>query len=228
MVMKTIIPKGTFTNELWSNIEDVYKSILKCNYITKLLNGTLSRESFDYYMAQDILFVRKYDEALRLLVGRSPDDTTRNFFNQLATQGTEIEKIMHDEYLKYFHIEEALEPSPAFGAYENFILDHARSMPYPVAVAALLSGLWVYDNIFIEIAGNSVNNNAYQKVIDAHAGAEFDDYVEKYVEKFIQVTEELGRQASRELQDEMKKAFRRATEFELALFEEAEKFSVSD
>lgn len=222
--MKIIPSKGVFTEDLWNSIEDVFQSILQCNYVIKLSNGTLSHESFGHYLAQDNLYLRQYNEASQLLAGRSPYDTTRNFFNQLATHGIEIEKIMHDDYLEYFHIEEVAEPSPAFGAYGNFILDHARSSPYPVAVAALLPCFWVYANTGIEIAGNSVKNNTYQKFIDIYAGAEYDDYVEK----FIQVTEELGRQAPRELQEEMKEAFTKATEFELTLFEEAEKFSVPD
>jgi thiaminase/transcriptional activator TenA len=219
--MKIIPSKGAFTEDLWNSIEDVFQSILRCNYVIKLSNGSLSHESFGHYLAQDLIYLRQYDEASQLLAGRSPDDTARNFFNQLATDGIKIEKIMHDEYLEYFHIHEVTEPSPAFDAYGNFILDHARSAPYPVAVAALLPCFWVYANVGIVIAGNSVKNNTYQKFIDTYAGAEYDDYVEK----FIQLTEELGRQSPRELQEEMKKAFTHATEFELVLFEEAEKFS---
>lgn len=208
---------GSFTSDLWQGIDDIFKKILKCNFVVRLSDGTLSCESFAHYLSQDILYLRQDNEALKILAGRSLNEKYGDFFSRLARDGIEIEKMMHDEYLDYFQIEEAVEQSPAFRAYGNFILKHAGLSPYPVAAAALLPCFWVYAETGKEIVNNSVKNNKYRKFINTYSGNEFEDYVKK----FITIVEELGQGASPELQKRMKDAFIKATEFELAVFVES-------
>lgn len=208
---------GSFTSDLWQRIDHIFKKILDCNFVKRLSDGTLARESFAHYLSQDILYLRQDNEALNILAGRSLNEEYGDFFSRLAKDGIEIEKMMHDEYLDYFQIEEAIEQSLAFRIYGNFILKHAGFSPYPVAAAALLPCFWVYAETGMEIVNNSVKNNKYQKFIDTYSGDKFEDYVKKY----ISIAEELGQEASPELQKTMKDAFIKATEFELAVLIES-------
>jgi thiaminase/transcriptional activator TenA len=215
--MNHIQPTGYFTSDLWQAIEGIFRRILDCDFVVRLSGGTLSRVSFAHYLSQDILYLQQDNEALEILANRSFDGKYGEFFSQLAQDGIEIEKMMHDEYLDYFQIEEAGEQSTAFSAYGSFILRHAFLSPYPVAAAALLPCFWVYAETGMEIVNNSVKNNKYRKFIGTYSG---DKYI-NYVEKYICIVEELGQEASPELQKRMKDAFIKATEFELAVFEES-------
>jgi len=217
--MRTIRPKGTFTAILWHSIEDVFSKIVACDFVVKLSDGTLCNKSFAHYLSQDVLYLRQDNEALKTLSGRSLNKKYGGFFLRLANDGIEIEETMHDEYLSFFQIEEATEQSPAFGAYGNFILEHARFSPYPVAAAALLPCFWVYAETGVEIVSNSVKNNKYQKFIDTYSGGEYTIYINQYLD----IVEELGQKTSPEVWALMQDAFIKATEFELAVFEESGK-----
>jgi len=215
--MKNIQPKGTFPTDLWHSIEDIFPKILTCDFVVKLSDGTLCDGSFSHYLSQDILYLQQDNKALKIIADRSLNKKYSDFFLRMASDGIEVEKIMHNEYLSYFQIEEATEQSPAFSAYGRFILDHARFSPYPVAAVALLPCFWVYAETGIKIISNSIKNNKYQKFIDTYSGEEYTNYINQYID----IIEELGQKTSPEARKLMQDAFIKATKHELAVFEES-------
>ena len=215
--MVTIAPKGVFTARLWQSMAVVYQEILKCNFVQELSAGTLRMESFAHYLAQDVLYLKQDNEALKTLSDRSENKTYADFFRKLANDGIEVEEIMHDEYFSYFRVKEATSQSPAFGAYGKYILECARLSPYPVAAAAFLPCFWLYAEVGFKIAANTVANNLYHKFIDTYSGDEYTGYIIQYLE----IIEELAQSATQEMRRLMQEAFVKATRFELAVFDEA-------
>ncbi len=132
-----------------------------------------------------------------------------------------MEQLLREEYLTHFKVHEAVEQSPAFKAYGEYLLQHASNSSCEVTAAALLPCFWVYAATGNQVILISKHGNPYQKFIDTYAGEEYEVYVNQYIE----IVEDLGRQASPEMQQRMTDAFIRSTEMELMVFEESARVS---
>jgi thiaminase/transcriptional activator TenA len=117
------------------------------------------------------------------------------------------------------NIPKAIEKSPAYNAYTDFLINNAFNSPYPVAVAALLPCFWIYYKTGEYVLNNTVNNNPYRKWIDTYSG---DEYIQ-YTTRFIYITENLGQKASPIIREQMENAFIEGTKNELRVLEEASK-----
>jgi len=208
---------GVFTEKLWSTIQPVYQQIINSRYIKRLTDGTLPHSWFAHYISQDVLYIIDDSRALAMTAARAENPDEMYFFLQLAKDGLDIERALHDEFLKHYDIPETTEKSPAFSAYEHFLLHHAFDSPYPVAAAALLPCFWVYYKTGEYVFKNAAAGNPYQKWIDTYSGTEY----REYTSRFIQITENLGQNATPEIRERMINAFTEGTEHELKVLEEA-------
>jgi thiaminase/transcriptional activator TenA len=213
-----VTAQGNFTKELWDATLPVFQQIINCRFVSGLADATLPREWFAHYLSQDVLYLQQDNKALELLSQRAPDEMEKDFFRQLAEDGIAVEQAMQNEYLAYFHIQEAKEQSPVFSEYGQFLLDAAQHYSYPVALAALLPCFWMYGEAGQHVITHQVANNPYQRFIDTYAGEAYD----RVSVQFIQLLEKYGQQASESIRKEMKEAFLQSARFEYLVFEEAE------
>jgi thiaminase/transcriptional activator TenA len=212
--MKTL---GKFTEKLWQSILPLYEEILEDPFVMGLSDGTLPKPCFAHYLAQDILYVKDDSLALEILSARSPFKEQEAFFQLLAREGYEMERIMHREYLSIFNVEEAGKKSPVIEDYTVFLLGHAEHSSYSVAASALLPCFWVYLRVGKKISAGSVPGNPYQKWIDTYESEGFEDQVEH----FIEIVEILGQNAGNKTGEAMVKAFLESTRYELHFFQES-------
>jgi thiaminase/transcriptional activator TenA len=210
-------PAGLFTSKLWMAAQPVFEQIINCLYIRRLADGTLPKEWFAHYLSQDVLYIIDDSRALAVTAARAADPDEMYFLLELAKEGLDIERALHDEFLKVYALPEAPQKSPAFKAYSDFLLNNAFNSPYPVAVAALLPCFWVYYKTGEYVLVNSINNNPFRKWIDTYSG---DAYIQ-YTERFIRITENLGQKADHKTRKQMEVAFTEGTKHELKVFEEA-------
>ena len=212
-----IAPAGPFTRELWRAVQPVFEQIINGVFVKRLMDGTLPHRCFAHYLSQDILYIIDDSRALAVTAARAPDPDELYFFLQLAKDGLDIERDLHDDFLELYALPEAKEKSPAFGAYAAFLLEHAFNSPYPVSAAALLPCFWVYYNTGACILNNTMDNNPYQKWIDTYSGTEYLGYTRR----FIQIIENLGQKAEPGIRKKMTGVFTEGTRYELMVFEEA-------
>ena len=57
---------ATFTTELWRSIAPIYTAILRHPFVAGLTDGSLPRESFQFYAVQDALYLRDFARALSI------------------------------------------------------------------------------------------------------------------------------------------------------------------
>ncbi|MBN2213600.1 MAG: TenA family protein [Bacteroidales bacterium] len=212
-------PAGSFTRKLWMTVQPFYEQIISCLFVRRLTDGTLPRKWFTHYLSQDVLYIIDDSRALAVTAARAPSPDEMYFFLQLAKDGLDIERALHDEFIRLFSIPEALEKSPAFNAYADFLINNAFNSPYPVAVAALLPCFWLYYKTGEHVFKNTIGNNPYRKWIDTYSG---DEYIQ-YTKKFIRITENLGQRSDSAIREQMESAFTEAIKHELRVFEEASK-----
>lgn len=210
---------GSFTQNLWNTIKPIYEQIINCLYVRQLMDGTLPHKWFAHYISQDVLYIIDDARALAVTGARAENPDEMYFFLQLAKDGLDIERALHDDFLQHYTIPQAAKKSPAFSAYTTFLIDHAFNSPYPVAAASLLPCFWVYYKTGEYIFKNTIRNNPFQKWINTYSGDEYRQYTQRY----INITESLGQKAEPVIRELMVSAFTEGAKHELLVFEEAAK-----
>ena len=215
-MIKNMKAAGKYTQKMWDAVASIYEDTITHPFVVQLAKGTLDKNNFAHFLSQDILYLKDDNLALDLVAEKAPSESEKQFFQMLAKDGLDIEKALHNEFLKYFDIEEAQEKSPAIEKYTSFLLNHSENSVFALAAAALLPCFWVYSSVGNHILTIAEADNEYQMWIDTYHSEEY----EQYTQRFIDIVERLASGADEELHHEMLKAFTRSTQYELDFFEE--------
>nr|WP_320192082.1 TenA family protein [uncultured Desulfobacter sp.] len=208
---------GKHTQKMWDAVASIYEDTITHPFVVRLAKGTLDKKSFAHFLSQDILYLKDDNLALDLLAEKAPNESEKQFFQLLAKDGLDIEKALHNEFLKYFDIEEAEKKSPAIEKYTSFLLNHSENSVFSLAAAALLPCFWVYGSVGNHILSIAEADNEYQMWIDTYHS----DAYAQYTLRFIDIVERIASEADEDLYQEMLNAFTLSTQYELDFFEEA-------
>jgi thiaminase/transcriptional activator TenA len=209
-----------FTDELWEQIAPVYKAILAHPFIGELTDGSLSRESFVFYMQQDALYLQDFSRALALAGVRSPEIADMQAFFNFASEVVIVERALHEGYFEEFDVKLDVGRAPACFAYSQFLLATATTGSYPEAVAALLPCFWIYRDVGNEIykrAKGNLATNPYARWIETYSGDEFD----AAVTRAIGITEAIATQASEADRGRMRRVFELSSRLEWMFWDSA-------
>ena len=163
-----------FTDELWSAIEPIFQKTLRHPFLTGLSDGTLPRARFDFYLAQDALYLTAYAQALGVLASRSPRDDWRMTLNQHAIDALKGERDLHETLLKGKRADRMM---PTNYAYTNHLLAAVERKSYAEGLAAMLPCYWIYWEVGKELKKRGSKNADYQRWIDQYSGESYADTV---------------------------------------------------
>ncbi|MCH7413943.1 thiaminase II [Belliella sp. R4-6] len=208
-----------WTDKAWARIAPHFEKIIDLPFNQELLHGSLSKESFKFYMAQDAYYLGEFGKALSTISGRLRDLDQVLAFSQFASGAIVVERALHEGYFKILGIPDQIEPSPTCLLYTNFLLTKSAYSSVEVAVAAVLPCFWIYklvgDHIYSLQTG--IVDNPYKNWIDTYAGEDF----AKSVAQAIEITNQLATNSSEALQEEMLEAFEMATKLEWMFWDSA-------
>src|SRR5262245_19910551 len=116
----------SFCEGVWQQALPRRTAILDLPFNRELTAGTLPRETFQFYMLQDSLYLDGYARALALLSARSPETDMMLEFAQAAQVALVVERMLHEGVFREYGLEqsevEAAEHSPTCLAYVNFLI----------------------------------------------------------------------------------------------------------
>ena len=171
-----------FTDELWRGIEPIYAAILRHPFLRGLTDGSLPRESFQFYAVQDALYLREFARALSLTAARAPRDEWIIMFNEHAAGSLKVERALHESFFKEFGLgpgDVASTPlAPTNLAYTSYLLAVAHAAPFHEAVAALLPCYWIYWEVGKALERSGSPDPLYARWIGTYASTEFGGVVE--------------------------------------------------
>ncbi|MFJ2553142.1 bifunctional hydroxymethylpyrimidine kinase/phosphomethylpyrimidine kinase [Microbacterium sp. NPDC087591] len=135
----------------WDGIAETRAEIDALPFIRALADGTLQREPFVFYLAQDALYLREYARVLAEAARLAPTSAEQAFWAQSAQGSIVGELELHASWLTPAQgvtaATFAAEPAPATVAY----LDHLRATAfdgrYPELIAAILPCFWLYTDL---------------------------------------------------------------------------------
>jgi thiaminase/transcriptional activator TenA len=200
----------TLSTRLWSDNSDLAGEILAHPFVGQLADGSLARETFAGYVAQDAFFLESFARAYALALARSADTATLlTLAGLIAGVGEELG--LHASYAGRWGISMTdVEPSPATLAYTDFLLATAATGSLGTVFAAMTPCMRLYAWLG---AG-----------LDADAAGPYAEWVRTYADPGF---EELATRLERLLDEhgddgtQVRAAYRRAMRLELAFFSSA-------
>jgi thiaminase/transcriptional activator TenA len=175
-----------FTAELWKSIEAIYAAIRRHPFLTGLTDGSLPRQSFQFYAVQDALYLREFARALSIAAARAPQEDWIIMFNEHAAGALKVERALHESFFKEFGVgpgEVAATPmAPTNLAYTSYLLAVAYAARFHEVIAALLPCYWIYWEVGKELERSGSPDPLYARWIGTYASEEFGSLVRAVID----------------------------------------------
>lgn len=197
----------TLSIKAWALSAPIFEAIKTHAFNQELMNGTLARDKFAYYIEQDTHYLHDFARCLALIAAKAPLQYVRDFLRYSDYAFIAEQEVVHQFFKKTFHFKETGHITPATLSYTSYLLRLAASEPVEIAIAAVLPCFWVYREIGLYISQNTVPDNPFQRWIDTYASDEF----RKSVDEAINIFNTLAEQSSQTIQQKMLDAFYTST-----------------
>lgn len=196
--------------QLWTENADVVAQVVANPFVRGIGDGSLDRDLFAGYIAQDAFFLESFARAYALALARSPDTATLLTFADLLA-GVREELGLHASYAASWGIDMGgVEPAAATLAYTEFLLATAATAGVGVVCAAMTPCMRLYAHI-----GGT---------LDSDTAGPYAQWVRTYADPgFEGVASLLERLLDQHADDisAARAAYRRAMRLELAFFDAA-------
>ncbi len=158
----------------WQSVAKIYESILEMPFIGELASGDLPGEKFQFYMAQDSLYLEHFGRALAFIGAKAYSIGEALTYIRFAENAIVVENALHKSYFEDFGIDGKGIPQPACHHYIHFLRSTAAFDAVETGMAATLPCFWIYKKVgdFIYARHRSAGN-PYQRWIETYAGDEF-------------------------------------------------------
>jgi thiaminase/transcriptional activator TenA len=206
-----VVSPELVSRRLWCANRDLAQRCLEHPFVQGLALGSLPRERFAAYVAQDASFLESFARAYALAIAHSPDRASLIAFNALL-QGVLEELELHAGYASRWGIDlESTTPLAATTAYTGVLLSTAQAGDPGLICAAMTPCLrlsaWLGQQLRAQVGHP---DHAYTAWINTYAHPEFEALAG-------QLESLVDRLASTD--SAMEATYRRAMELELAFFQ---------
>ncbi len=188
----------------------------------ELENGKLSKDIFNFYLQQDLLFLADYSKALIIIASRLTEHEHTEQLIQFSLNIIQAEKALHLNYMQHFGTTlDGIKPTPTCSIYTNFLLRTAHIASVEEAVASVMPCFSVYANVANKItsAMQQQENHPYISWINLYAGEEFN----KSVISMSAIMNQLAANATPSIREKMLEIFIECTKFEWMFWDSAYK-----
>jgi len=165
----------SLSRTLWETNADLARVALEHPFVRGLADGTLPRESFRRYVAQDAYFLDAFARAYALALARSPDRAGMTAFFELLA-GAQEELKLHRGYAERWGIAlEDVTPGEETLAYTDFLLARAALGEVGEACAAMTPCMRLYAYLGQALAAQGADRaeNPHAEWVRTYASPDF-------------------------------------------------------
>ncbi|WP_299334836.1 thiaminase II [Haloplanus sp.] len=170
----------SFTDELQPVADDLWADIVDHPMVSRLGDGSLDTEPFEYWVRQDYVYLIDYARVFAYGAATAPTLKHMGTFAELLHETIDTEMDLHRAYAAEFGIDEpeleATEPSPTTRAYTDFLVRTAATGTFGELVAALLPCMWGFNETAKRLRADGLpDDDRYAEWIRTYAGEEFSE-----------------------------------------------------
>ena len=156
-----------FTNEIKIKISPLWEEGFNKPFVQKLIDGSLSNESFEQYLYQDMLYLEKYVKLCELALTKAGNKKEREVLYSLIEFSGLVELQKRVDFLK-FKNDDNIELFFETKQYINFIMSFSEDEDNFKLMIVLMNCMLSYNYIFTKAEKQMVNfhNKYYEFVID--------------------------------------------------------------
>lgn len=208
--------KCVWSKRAWRKSLKIYNAILDLPFLRELSDGTLSKNIFGRYIAQDEIYLKNYYSQMFMLADLMTDHEHKELFLSFAQGGMEGEKAMHDMLIERFGIETEVPESKVTSDYNAHICNGIASGNPCIALAAVLPCMWIYNQVGLHILKHArLEGNQYKEWILEYGKEEFSEGVNKV----LAMIDEWALKADEETVRQMDSYFIKAALYEYAFWD---------
>ncbi|MFF1829521.1 bifunctional hydroxymethylpyrimidine kinase/phosphomethylpyrimidine kinase [Paenarthrobacter sp. NPDC058040] len=209
---------GDFAARLWDEAAPELEAIYGLEFIQGLESGSLPEQQFNYYLAQDALYLNGYSRVLARAGALAPTEDEQLFWARSSQLCLEVESELHRNWLSTRQA--ATHTGPVTKAYVDHLLAASASASYGVLLAAILPCYWLYAEVGHQLHANYVkagspSDHAYADWLKTYADEDFAEATRKA----IGFTDAAAVAASNQEQTAMVEAFAHSCRYETAFFD---------
>lgn len=194
----------SWSKKTWERTQPIYNQIISHPFIKDLIDGTLDKEKFLFYIQQDAIYLAEYGKVLAGIASRLNVASQISAFLHFAGDTMSVENALHESFLKATDNMQPAEASPGCLLYTSYLQRQFAAFSIEIAVASVLPCFWIYKEVGDYILQHQTKeSNPYQSWIDTYGGEEY----AQAVEKAIAICDELADNSTAVQQEEMTKAF---------------------
>lgn len=209
---------GPHTAALWEATGDLPEQVLALPFLRGLADGSLPREQFEFYLAQDAAYLIRYGRALAHLAHSAPSPDDLVAWTRMAAQCVIDEREMQQTWLAGRRITED-DLSPVTRAYTDHLLATTLGEDHVVGAAAVLPCAWLYAEVGLRLAESDSAAHPYHDWLAMYSGEEFLVTARAAIER----TERLLADATAAQRAAARRAYVLATRHEHEFFDQADR-----
>ncbi len=204
----TSAPSSSWAGAAWEEAAGVRAEVDACAFVVGLRDGTLPRETFRRYLAQDALYLESFARMLARASALAPSPAEQVFWARCVESAVLEERRLHEAHADWAEVA----PAEQTRAYTNHL--HASSDTYGELVAALLPCFRLYTDLGDRFSAHRHDGHPYDDWLKTYADPDFAEAT-RVAEAFADAA---ARDAGPSLRERMRVAYARSMEHELDFF----------
>lgn len=187
-----------WSRESWRKSSRIFNAILEQPFLQELSDGTLNKEVFGRYIAQDEIYLKNYYKQMFMVADMMDDAEYKKLFLSFAQSGMEGEKAMHDMLIQQYGIKTEVKASKVTLDYNSHICEGIATGNPCIALAAILPCMWIYNRVGLHILNHAkLEDNPYKEWILEYGNEEFTAGVNQVLEMIDELASKAGEETRR-------------------------------
>jgi thiaminase (transcriptional activator TenA) len=177
----------SLSKKLWQESQELAVASLHNPFVQGLLDGSLSKDKFSYYVSQDSFFLKAFARGYIVAGAKATDWEDFIKLHKLA-EGVFGELKLHEKYAREWGVNVGhVEPAAATRRYTDFVMATAWGYDTGLTVTALTPCMRLYAWLGQELARRNPPEHAYSDWIRTYSGEEIEELacdLEALVDKY--------------------------------------------
>ena len=211
----------TFMEEVAVTADNIWKECSEVEFLTEMVNGTLSKQRFLDYMIQNSLYLRDYIKAHAMALYKSRSLKEMKAFYSVLAYVNDSENATRLKYLMDYNLTDedidSFEKHPACENYTKYLIDYSVNEDIPEILMAFMPCMLGYYEVFKIIIDQypQVTNSYYKDFIADYTSDEY----KKSCDYWIKFTNEICEPLEEKRKEKLKSIYIESSMHELAFWQ---------